>query len=170
MSSITATPASILILDHDQFALASMAQLLEGAGYHCHCARDPETARRIARAFPLDVILCDVRLDQVSGLDACVELRRQPGMEEVPVVYISAAQMPDIVRRSHEAGGAYYLRKPVDPDVLLEIVSKALWMPHLVNSKLRYEQGGETPRPAGLGKSARGELRRPWRRSSTIRE
>jgi CheY-like chemotaxis protein len=50
----------------------------------------------------------------------------------VPVIFLSAAQIPHIVRRAREAGGTYYLRKPVDPDVLIELVDKALWMPHLV--------------------------------------
>jgi DNA-binding NarL/FixJ family response regulator len=51
-------------------------------------------------------------------------------------MFISSAQSPDIVRRSHEAGAAYYLRKPFDPEVMIELVNKALWMPHLVQSRV----------------------------------
>src|SRR5687768_17803684 len=54
------------------------------------------------------------------------ELRKIPGMDDVPVMFISSSQSPDIVRRSHEAGAAYYLRKPFDPEVLIELVNKAL--------------------------------------------
>jgi DNA-binding NarL/FixJ family response regulator len=57
-------------------------------------------------------------------------------MQDVPVMFVSSTQLPDIVRRSHEAGAAYYLRKPLDPDVLVELVGKALWLPHLVQSRL----------------------------------
>jgi hypothetical protein len=47
-------------------------------------------------------------------------------------MFLSRTQVPDIIRRSQEAGGAYFLRKPFDPQVLLELVDKALWMPRLV--------------------------------------
>jgi DNA-binding NarL/FixJ family response regulator len=56
-------------------------------------------------------------------------------------MFVSSQQLPDIVRRSYEAGAAYYLRKPFDPEVLIELVSKALWMPHLVSGKLRTQPG-----------------------------
>ena len=44
-------------------------------------------------------------------------------------MFLSATQIPDIIRRSHDAGGAYHVRKPFDPDVLTELVDKALWTP-----------------------------------------
>ncbi|MBI2479174.1 MAG: response regulator [Planctomycetia bacterium] len=73
------------------------------------------------------------------------------GQEDVPVLFVSSAQMPDIIRRTHDAGGTYYLRKPFDPDVLIELVGKALWMPHLVKSRFeRHEPARSTPRPSGL--------------------
>jgi CheY-like chemotaxis protein len=50
-------------------------------------------------------------------------------------MFLSGAQIPDIIRRSHAAGGTYYLRKPFDPEVLVELVQKALWMPHLASSR-----------------------------------
>jgi DNA-binding NtrC family response regulator len=60
-------------------------------------------------------------------------------------MFMSSAQIPDIVRRSHEAGGAYYIRKPFDPEVLIELVAKALWMPHLVQTRIsRIQAAAET--------------------------
>jgi DNA-binding NarL/FixJ family response regulator len=72
-------------------------------------------------------------------------------MEDVPVMFISASQLPDIVRRSHEAGGAYYLRKPLDPEVLVELIDKALWMPHLVQSRLSMHRASSQPVPPAKG-------------------
>jgi DNA-binding NarL/FixJ family response regulator len=69
-------------------------------------------------------------------------------MEDVPMMFVSATQLPDIVRRSHDAGGAYYLRKPLDPEVLVELVGKALWLPHLVQSRLAMHQPKNQPVPA----------------------
>jgi len=70
-----------------------------------------------AMASPPDLILCDVHLRGESGLETCQQIKRQPGLENVPVMYLSAAQLPDIIRRSDAAGGIYWLRKPFDANV-----------------------------------------------------
>jgi DNA-binding transcriptional LysR family regulator len=69
----------------------------------------------------LDLLICDVSVAGDNGLDLARELRRLPGMQDVPVMFVSRTQLPDIVRRSHDAGAAYYLRKPLDPDVLIDL-------------------------------------------------
>jgi DNA-binding response OmpR family regulator len=145
MSSSSQEPAVILIIDDDAITLTGIAAVLNMSGYECHCARDREAAAKGVRTLPLDLIICDVNLAGESGLALCRDLRREPGLDEVPVMFMSSAQIPDIVRRSHEAGGAYYLRKPFDPEVLIELVGKALWMPHLVQTRIsRIQAAAET--------------------------
>ena len=79
-----------------------------------------------------DLIISDINLAGQSGLTLCERLKQDhASMADVPVMFLSGAQIPDIIRRAHAAGGTYYLRKPFDPQVLLELVDKALWMPHL---------------------------------------
>jgi DNA-binding response OmpR family regulator len=136
MNPLATQPAEILVIDHDPYTLIGTAAVLDMAGYACHCARDRQAALKGARTIGLDLVICDVHLGDDSGLDVCRELRLVPGMQDVPVMFVSTTQLPDIVRRSHEAGAAYYLRKPLDPDVLVELVGKALWLPHLVQSRL----------------------------------
>lgn len=136
MKNAIQPPAVILVVDDDPIMLMGVAAMLNTAGYEAHCARGEEAAIKAARSLPLDLIICDVNLAGHSGLELCRELRREPGIEEVPVMFMSALQVPDIVRRSHDAGGAYFLRKPFDPEVLIELVGKALWMPHLVQTHL----------------------------------
>jgi DNA-binding response OmpR family regulator len=116
------------------------------------------------------LVICDVTIEGESGLELCKELRQMPGNEEVPVLYVSNSQAPDIIRRSHDAGGAYYLRKPFDPDVLIELVGKALWMPHLVQSRTSRYESASTPRPSGLGMRRQSERRSVGPHSSTSRE
>ena len=67
-----------------------------------------------------------------SGIQLCERIKRDEGLADVPAMFLSRTQVPDIIRRSREAGGTYFLRKPFDPQVLLELVDKALWMPRLV--------------------------------------
>ncbi len=160
MYTMPQDPAVILVIDEDALALTGVAATLDMAGYECHCARDAEAAFKAARALNLDLVICDVKVQEGSGLELCKKLRQEPGNDDVPVLYVSSSQAPDIIRRSHEAGGAYYLRKPFDPDVLIELVGKALWMPHLVQSRISRHEPASLPRPSGLGHRRRNEGRR----------
>ena len=67
-----------------------------------------------------------------SGLDMCQRIRQSQALAEVPVMFLSAAQIPDIIRRTDALGGTYYLRRPFDPGVLVELIDKALRRPQLV--------------------------------------
>jgi DNA-binding response OmpR family regulator len=147
MNTMSPDPAVILLVDGDPIG---MAATLDGAGYDCHCARDPQAAMRAVRSLRLDLIVCDLNIDGQSGLQLTRELQREYG-EDIPLMFVTGAQSPDIVRKVHEAGGAYYLRKPFDPDVLVELVGKALWMPHLVKAQIaRHHAPEQMPRPAGM--------------------
>jgi CheY-like chemotaxis protein len=140
MNSTNREPAEILIVDEDSLSLASATEALDAAGHIVYQARDRRSALKIANTQALDLIICDVSIAGDSGLELSREMRRLPGMQDVPVMFVSRTQLPDIVRRSHEAGAAYYLRKPLDPDVLIDLVGKALWLPHLVHSRLAMHE------------------------------
>jgi CheY-like chemotaxis protein len=126
--------AVVLVIDDDQEVIAGLAKVLSAAGYVSHCCRDAEGAIECVRQTTPDLIISDINLAGQSGLHLCERIKREEGLLDVPFMFLSGAQIPDIIRRSHEAGGTYYLRKPFDPQVLLELVDKALWMPQLAAS------------------------------------
>jgi DNA-binding response OmpR family regulator len=126
---------TILIVDADPLLLTGMAAVLDKQGFECHIARDPEAAIKAARSLDLDLIICDVTLESYSGLALCRELREEHGQLEVPVMFTSSQQLPDVIHRTFDATGSYYLRKPFEPGVLVELVNQALWMPHLVQTR-----------------------------------
>lgn len=124
----------VLVIDDEVTVLGEVAEVLTAAGLACHCCRSAEAALEKARECTPDLILSDINLNGESGLALCERIRQEPGREDIPVMFLSGAQIPDIIRRAHAAGGTYYLRKPFDPEVLVELVHKALWMPHLAGS------------------------------------
>lgn len=136
--------AGILLIDDEPETLADLAEILGRGGFSCRCAKDADTARTMAMQFTPDLMISDINLGGQNGLELCASLKEAcPALMDVPVIFLSAAQIPHIIRRAREAGGTFYLRKPVDPDVLIELVDKALWMPHLV--------GHQSTRPKALG-------------------
>jgi DNA-binding response OmpR family regulator len=125
--------AGILLIDDEPEMLAELAETLSRSGFACRSAKNAATAKELALRSCPDLIISDINLEGESGLELCASLKdAHPLLADVPVIFLSEAQIPHIVRRAREAGGTYYLRKPVDPDVLIELVDKALWMPHLV--------------------------------------
>jgi DNA-binding NarL/FixJ family response regulator len=73
---------------------------------------------------------------------------------EIPVMFLSAARDPQIVALTQQAGGAFYLGKPFDPNVLIEMVDRAMWMPHLIRSRLEtgHSMARETVSARGRAK------------------
>jgi CheY-like chemotaxis protein len=124
----------VMVIDDEAEIVSALARLLSSAGYLVHCCHDYESAVATVRACTPDLILSDINLGGQSGLWLCEQIKREERLGQIPVIFLSGAQIPDIVRRAREAGGVYFLRKPFDPQVLLELVDKALWMPHLVDA------------------------------------
>jgi CheY-like chemotaxis protein len=131
MIHIKSSQTQILVIDDEASSLEQISGILAGAGHACQCAQDAAAAQEcLERATP-DLILSDVNLAGHSGLTLCEQLKHQFGLVDVPLMFLSAAQSPDIIRRWHADGGTYYLRKPFDPRVLLELIGKARPARHL---------------------------------------
>lgn len=128
------TKAMVLVVDDENDVLGEVSAILGSAGYNCHCCNTAEAAAEFVATNVPDLIISDINLAGRSGLEMCERIKENKDFKEVPVMFLSGAQIPDIIRRSHAVGGTYYLRKPFDPEVLLELVDKALWMPHLIGS------------------------------------
>jgi CheY-like chemotaxis protein len=119
----------VLVVDDEREVLDEVTAVLSRAKLRCQCCTTAAEAIAAAQTTPPDLILCDVNLHGESGLDLYEQIRQQPGLEDVPVMFLSGAQLPDIIRRSNAAGGLYCLRKPFDPNVLVELIDQALGVP-----------------------------------------
>ena len=150
MSPLEPHQPHILVVDDESEILEQVAEVLAAANLTCHCCTTAEAALASAVTSPPDLIVSDINLQGHSGLEMCERIKENPGLSDVPVMFLSGAQIPDIIRRSHAVGGTYYLRKPFDPEVLVELINKALWMPHLVAAHTQQQAEGAT-RPMVAG-------------------
>ena len=119
----------VLVVDEDRELCDKVTAALSGAKFACRCCATAEEATTIAETTPPDLIVCNVNLQGESGLETCQRIKRQRGLEGVPVMFLSGTQLPDIIRRSDAAGGIYCLRKPFDAHVLTELIDQALGVP-----------------------------------------
>ena len=73
-----------------------------------------------------DIVLLDIMMPDVSGLDILRQMRHDPALATIPVVVVSAKSMPADIRNGMEAGASTYLTKPVGFLELKEAVERAL--------------------------------------------
>ncbi|HEY2881012.1 MAG TPA: response regulator [Pirellulales bacterium] len=118
--------AAVLVIDDDPDILDSLSLMLASAGYSAASCRSGAEALDLVRRQKPNLVISDINLTGASGLELCTRFRRDEGMSMVPWMFLSGAQLPDIIRRAHEAGASYYVRKPFDPELLLELVEQLL--------------------------------------------
>jgi len=118
----TGTPdlaAQIVVVDDEQVNLKTVTRFLASAGYRSittlsDSARAIETIIRIRP----DMVLLDVIMPGVSGIDILRAMRRQPDLAHIPVVIFTAAEGQATKIEALEAGASDFLRKPLDPSEL----------------------------------------------------
>jgi CheY-like chemotaxis protein len=117
----------VLVVDGEQQVLEKISEALAEAEFGCRCCATADEAVTAAVNRPPDLIVCDWNLEGENGVETCQRIKQQPGLAEVPVMFLSSAQRPDVIRRSLEAGaGVYCLRKPFTATVLVELIDQVL--------------------------------------------
>src|SRR5436190_7898793 len=112
------TAGRVLVVDDYAPNLDGLRRLLERQGYQVLTAGNGHDALEIvAREHP-DLVLTDVVMPQVSGVDVCAAIKGSPDTCLTPVVLISASHERDTRLTGLGAGADDFLNKPVDPDEL----------------------------------------------------
>ncbi|MCZ6474258.1 MAG: response regulator, partial [SAR324 cluster bacterium] len=116
----------ILVVD-DQPANRDIFQTrLTVSGYQVILASDGEEALRVTREQLPDLVLLDVMMPKISGIDVCRELKGDPSLPYIPIIMVTAkADSKDVVV-GLEAGAEEYLTKPVDQAALVARVKSML--------------------------------------------
>ncbi len=116
----------ILIVDDDQKFLAGMNRTLSAAGFACEGCMTIEAAIAAVEARPPDLILTALHVQGVPGMEISRYVRENCDRADLPVMFLSATQMPDIIRRRDNGHGVYYLRRLLKGNVLLELIENVL--------------------------------------------
>jgi CheY-like chemotaxis protein len=113
----------VLIVDDYPGARYLRSRLLSDAGYEVVEASTGTEAIAVAKAMKPALILLDVNLPDISGVEVCEELKRDPVTAMIPVIQITGAWLSEEARQRGLASGASaYLLEPVDDVILLKTV------------------------------------------------
>jgi two-component system cell cycle response regulator DivK len=113
---------TILYVEDNEYNLKIVRQLLSRTSYRLIEAMDGEQGVATARASLPDLILMDIQLPKISGLDATRELRADPKTAHIPIVTITSFALSGDSEKAKEAGATAYLAKPYSPRELLQLI------------------------------------------------
>jgi signal transduction histidine kinase len=114
----------ILVADDNQDARESLATLLSLSGHEVFRAQDGSDALQSAERHRPDVVLLDIGMPLANGYEVARSIRGQPWGRDMVLVALTGWGQESDRRRSHEAGFNSHLTKPVDPDVLDELLAR----------------------------------------------
>ena len=124
---------TILIADDEPHVVELVRVTLEDDRVRVVEAPDGATALLLAAELEPELIFLDVNLPDMSGLDVCRRLRREPRLAGARIVMLTAAAQQDDITRGLAAGASQYLTKPFSPVRLLSMVEgllpRAVWLP-----------------------------------------
>lgn len=104
---------AILVVEDNERNLKLLRDVLEYAGYDVRVARTAEDGITLAVSEPPDLVLMDLQLPGIDGMEALRRLRESPRTADIPVVAVTAQAMKQDRERALDAGFNGYLEKPI---------------------------------------------------------
>jgi CheY-like chemotaxis protein len=117
---------TILLAEDVEINIMSIGDYLESKGYHMVYAMNGREAIDRAREHSPDLILMDVQMPVMDGLEAIRQLRADPRFATVPIIALTAMAMPGDRDRCLGAGATGYVSKPISVKDLAELIRKLL--------------------------------------------
>jgi ATP-dependent Lon protease len=143
---------TLLIVDDEDIARSNMEHVLKKDGYDCKSAHNGIEALRILKEDDIDLIISDLKMDQMDGLELLEEVNRNH--HDIPMIMVTGFATVDSAVKALKSGAAHYLGKPVNLNELRKTVKEVL-------EQIRAGDIGKGPilcftGPPGTGKTSVG--------------
>src|SRR3954462_14840720 len=102
-----------LVVDAYPATLRLLTDALDGAGMTVMVAMDGAAAMRIVEQITPDIVLLDAVMPGIDGFGTCRRLKRDAGLGDVPVIFMTGLSETEHIVRGLEAGGVDYVTKPI---------------------------------------------------------
>ncbi|HZG70160.1 MAG TPA: fused response regulator/phosphatase [Chondromyces sp.] len=138
----------ILIVDDNQVNLFVVENLLKRAGYKDYksflSAQEMFDYLQVDNPIPVersvDIILMDIMMPEMDGIEACRQLQKIPHLKDIPVIFVTALEDSDKVVEALDAGGTDYVMKPINKTELLARIRVALRLKYEKDWHLKQEE------------------------------
>jgi DNA-binding response OmpR family regulator len=118
--------AKILVIDDSPTVSSTLEWMLCNQCHRVSVARDGLTALNALRSFKPDLVLLDIRLPHIDGIQLCTMIRADSRYRNLPVIMLSGLSSQADIQRAFDAGANDYVVKPVNDDTLLMVIDQYL--------------------------------------------
>ncbi len=112
----------VLVVDDDPFTLKHIEKILKKDGLAYKGVSSAEEAITFLEDHAPDLILSDIMMPEMSGLEFCAYLKQQPNLDEIPIIFSTGLSNMDTLSQAYEAGANDYVVKPIRK---VELLSRA---------------------------------------------
>ncbi len=120
------SPTLILLAEDNEANITTISSYLEARGYHLILARNGEEAVNLTKTEYPDLIIMDIQMPQMDGLEAIHQIRAEPQFTHTPIIALTALAMPQDCEKCITAGANHYSTKPVKLKRLVETIQTLL--------------------------------------------
>ncbi len=124
--SANGSAKTVLVVEDNELNMKLFHDLLEAHGYNILQTKDGMDALRIAREHKPDLILMDIQLPEVSGLEVTKWIKEDEDLKSIPVIAVTAFAMKGDEEKIRDGGCEAYIAKPISVTNFLETVRKFL--------------------------------------------
>ena len=133
----------ILVVDDDPDIVEILRYNLSLAGYDVKAASNGKEAIKKAKIFIPEIILLDVMMPEMDGIEACSLIREIPSLNNTHIIFLSARNEDYTQLTAFDAGADDYISKPVKPKILLKKISSIFKRIHKKENKIQLIDLGE---------------------------
>jgi DNA-binding response OmpR family regulator len=116
----------ILIVDDERDIVKGLTIRLQSHGYEVVTAFDGAQGVFIAHKENPDLVLLDIRMPAGDGFSVAQQLRKSSDTLHIPIIFLSGSPERNSEQRAEKLGARFYIKKPYDPEELLDAVRRAL--------------------------------------------
>jgi len=120
------TQKTVLIIEDEEDAAELFSEMMRVSGFRVLKTSKSKPAISMMTEDKPDLVLLDIMMPEISGLEILREMRRDPNLSDVPVIVLTAKSMPADIKNGMEAGASTYITKPVGFQELKEAVERTL--------------------------------------------
>jgi two-component system cell cycle response regulator DivK len=124
--STNGSAKTVLVVEDNELNMKLFHDLLEVHGYNIIQTKDGMDALRLAREHKPDLILMDIQLPEVSGLEVTKWIKEDDDLKSIPVIAVTAFAMKGDEEKIREGGCEAYIAKPISVTNFLETVQRFL--------------------------------------------
>ena len=129
--------AKILVVDDDPEIVEILKYNLLNSGFEVKVAYNGIQAVKKSKKFKPDIILMDVMMPEMNGIEACTEIRNIDNLKNVQIIFLSARGEDYTQIAAFDAGADDYINKPIKPKILLKKITN-------IAKRLKSFENGET--------------------------